>query len=468
MDFAFTLLEWDRASGTAPSGSAHSPPGSRQRGVEPDEPSFGEVLEKSRKRQAEEGEEAQLGALSTLSTAGVLPPDDLNPVLEGSLDGDSALDGVTVLEGGPAGEEPSSGQVSGEEDPAQLLQAVVKEQFSTAMGRVTATAGQVASVGGAQSIPGTPTVEAVSAPTLTVQPEVSAQEGEVSASSLVAGVPVESGGDGAQAVQLPVPPDLPPSPMDLSRAASGHLLEMDAPQEVPYAPSSSVQAQNSVSQTVGMAEREPLWTNAANESGGMGQEAKFGASQERSGQENRAERVGNSGLHPGDVYGAAEKAAQQARAAEVKSFELARQAEAQEPQLAAQINKAVLEMTRNGHSLLRLTLEPEDLGVIALQVMKGPDGLQVRMSAEMQATAALLESRQAELEQALQVSGVNLAGLSIAHHAPQEQSANRSRWLPRKLSSRGAVGLDSSDDSLKEQDVPLRRIRFGTRVDYQI
>jgi flagellar hook-length control protein FliK len=202
--------------------------------------------------------------------------------------------------------------------------------------------------------------------------------------------------------------------------------------------------------------------NARQESGNTG-----------SGQESLEKKPDNPAPSAREIYTAAEKAAQsnqpaEPRLVEAKAAELARMAEARDPQFGSQISRAVLDMTRSGQSMLRLQLEPENLGRIALQVLNGPDGLRVRLSAELPATAALLESRLADLQQSLQVTGVNLAGLSISYGAPQDQAANWSRWQPRKLSSRSGARLEGAEEGREGQEEPLRKIRSTSMVDYQI
>jgi flagellar hook-length control protein FliK len=473
-----SLAERGLAAEPAWTVSAHAPPGPKARPEAPDAPSFSEALDRAKKKQHGEAGLAELAALSAQAPFSRPAVEELDSQPAVSSGSETAVEGPVGDEPQPAGApegapSPESEVVPEEPGPAGELQAAIEGQLTEALVEVTAATGQVATAQDPQVLPASLATAGVEGLPLAVQPEGapsgalpdSAAGSPTSASGLVPS-PQGKGGGGPQ-VPAPLPPDLPPSPVELAAAASGHLLETETTQEAkPNAPDLSGEPNNlhSTPQVGRYTDGGSAWMqaldNARQESGNTG-----------SGQENPEKKPDNPAPSARESYTAAERAAQsnqpaEQRMVETRSAELARMAEARDPQFGSQISRAVLEMTRNGQSMLRLHLEPENLGRIALQVLHGPDGLRVRLSAELPATAALLESRLADLQQTLQVTGVNLAGLSISSGAPQEQAANWSRWQPRKLSSRS--GTQGAEVGREGQAEPLRRVRSTSMVDYQI
>ncbi len=444
MENLFTLAERSPAQAAGRTAAAHSPPGVRAKTGEPEGPGFSEELERARKRQAEEELLAGTAALSAMQAGENRPPVEPGPPEEG------------VQEAGTAETANSGSQTPVEDDPVRALQAAVDGQLAQAMGEVTAAAGQV----GAPQTPQEGTAVEAGSVQAGMQPaplpETAAAESMTAASQMVQGSTLENG-EQAQPVTAAFtpPPKTPPSTVELGSAASGHLLENDAALEAEAPPTVQEPLPQPASET-DPAGRTPALQSARDESREAGS---------NTGQENSPRQSSSAA---GEVYVAAEKSAQVNSKTGIQAAEPARMAEAQEPQLASQISRAVLEMTRSGESILRLQLSPEHLGPITLQVLNGPDGLRVWMSAELPATAALLESRQTDLQGTLQVNGVQLAGLFIGQDAAQDQAANWNRWQFRKQSSRSGSGLSRAGEEPGEQEIPLRRIQSESMVDYLI
>jgi flagellar hook-length control protein FliK len=79
---------------------------------------------------------------------------------------------------------------------------------------------------------------------------------------------------------------------------------------------------------------------------------------------------------------------------------------------------------RQGLSQARISLQPEELGEIRINLTQTAQGLLARVSAESPAAAQALAAAHAQLRQALSSLGVNLTRLDIGHHDPSAQSGS--------------------------------------------
>ncbi len=77
---------------------------------------------------------------------------------------------------------------------------------------------------------------------------------------------------------------------------------------------------------------------------------------------------------------------------------------------------------RQGLSQARISLHPEELGEIRINLTQTAQGLLARVSAESPAAAQALAAARAQLRQSLSSLGINLARLDIGHHDPSTQS----------------------------------------------
>lgn len=91
------------------------------------------------------------------------------------------------------------------------------------------------------------------------------------------------------------------------------------------------------------------------------------------------------------------------------------------------VSTQVAEMVRDQGQSMRLQIHPENLGKIDLRLVSNSDGMRVVMTAEVPATAKLLESHLDQLQQSLSHAGVSISGMSVNSQGAQGQSANPSQ-----------------------------------------
>jgi flagellar hook-length control protein FliK len=76
---------------------------------------------------------------------------------------------------------------------------------------------------------------------------------------------------------------------------------------------------------------------------------------------------------------------------------------------------------RQGLSQARISLQPEELGEIRINLTQTAQGLLARVTAESPAAAQALAAAHAQLRQSLSSLGINLTRLDIGHHDPSTQ-----------------------------------------------
>ncbi len=79
---------------------------------------------------------------------------------------------------------------------------------------------------------------------------------------------------------------------------------------------------------------------------------------------------------------------------------------------------------RQGLSQARISLQPEELGEIRINLTQTAQGLLARVTAESPAAAQALAAAHAQLRQSLSSLGINLTRLDIGHHDPSAQSGS--------------------------------------------
>jgi flagellar hook-length control protein FliK len=77
---------------------------------------------------------------------------------------------------------------------------------------------------------------------------------------------------------------------------------------------------------------------------------------------------------------------------------------------------------RQGLSQARISLQPEELGAIRINLTQTAQGLLARVTAESPAAAQALAAAHAELRQSLSSLGINLTRLDVGHHESSTQS----------------------------------------------
>ena len=76
---------------------------------------------------------------------------------------------------------------------------------------------------------------------------------------------------------------------------------------------------------------------------------------------------------------------------------------------------------RQGLTQARISLQPEELGEIRINLTQTAQGLLARVTAESPAAAQALAAAHAQLRQSLSSLGINLTRLDIGHHDPSAQ-----------------------------------------------
>jgi hypothetical protein len=105
--------------------------------------------------------------------------------------------------------------------------------------------------------------------------------------------------------------------------------------------------------------------------------------------------------------------------------ELARLAEAHQPETLRQISSNLENLSRMGQGSFRLHLEPQDLGKIDLRFTNRADGLHVVMAASLPETGAMLERNLMDLRHSLTQMGVQVGDLSVSYGQANGQQATQ-------------------------------------------
>jgi flagellar hook-length control protein FliK len=88
------------------------------------------------------------------------------------------------------------------------------------------------------------------------------------------------------------------------------------------------------------------------------------------------------------------------------------------------VSTEVAELVREQGQSMRLQIHPENLGKIDLRLVSNSDGMKVVMTAEVPATAKLLEAHMDQLRQSLSNAGVSISGMSVNSQGAQGQPDN--------------------------------------------
>jgi flagellar hook-length control protein FliK len=90
-----------------------------------------------------------------------------------------------------------------------------------------------------------------------------------------------------------------------------------------------------------------------------------------------------------------------------------------------EISQEVANLAREQGQSLRIQVHPENMGKIDLRLISNSDGLRVVMTAEIPATAKLLENHMNQLQHSLAEAGLSVSGMSVNSQGAQGQSANQ-------------------------------------------
>ncbi len=91
------------------------------------------------------------------------------------------------------------------------------------------------------------------------------------------------------------------------------------------------------------------------------------------------------------------------------------------------VSTEVAQLARENGQSMRIQIHPENLGKIDLKLVSNSSGMKVIMTAEVPATAKLLETHLDQLQQQLADAGVSISGMSVNSQGAQGQFANPSQ-----------------------------------------
>lgn len=129
------------------------------------------------------------------------------------------------------------------------------------------------------------------------------------------------------------------------------------------------------------------------------------------------------------------------------------------------VSTEVAELVREQGQSMRLQIHPENLGKIDLRLVSNSDGMKVVMTAEVPATAKLLETHMDQLRQSLSNAGVSISGMSVNSQGAQGQPDNAA--LGQSL--KGQMRLPSTATLPEVENAAAATVQVGSSsLDYRI
>jgi flagellar hook-length control protein FliK len=129
------------------------------------------------------------------------------------------------------------------------------------------------------------------------------------------------------------------------------------------------------------------------------------------------------------------------------------------------VSTEVVELAREQGQSMRIQIHPENLGKIDLRLVSNSNGMKVFMTAEVPATAKLLESHMDQLQRSLADAGVSISGMSVNSQGAQGQPANSS--LNQSQQGLGRISLPVLQQET-ETISPVNLQVSSSGVDYRI
>jgi flagellar hook-length control protein FliK len=130
-----------------------------------------------------------------------------------------------------------------------------------------------------------------------------------------------------------------------------------------------------------------------------------------------------------------------------------------------EISQEVANLVREQGQSMRIQVHPENMGKIDLRLISNSDGLRVIMTAEVPATAKLLEAHMDQLQRSLAESGLSLSGMSVnsqgAQGQPNNQALNQPNQGQVKISR--SIFLEESDSK-----TPVPVLVSSSGLDYRV
>lgn len=128
------------------------------------------------------------------------------------------------------------------------------------------------------------------------------------------------------------------------------------------------------------------------------------------------------------------------------------------------VSAEVTQLVREQGQSMRIQIQPENLGKIDLKLVSNSDGMKVIMTAEVPATAKLLETHLDRLQQQLADAGVSISGMSVNSQGAQGQFSNplqgQSNPAPR-------VSLPDFQQEVEASDPQTVRVSSSS-LDYRV
>ncbi|HNN14536.1 MAG TPA: flagellar hook-length control protein FliK [Anaerolineales bacterium] len=142
------------------------------------------------------------------------------------------------------------------------------------------------------------------------------------------------------------------------------------------------------------------------------------------------------------------------------------QTHAMDVEIIQQIMEPLKTRIKSGETSMRVQLNPKELGVIEVRMVRDEQGLRISFTTEHAGTAHLLELQSGQLRQSLKDAGVQLANLNISQHNQPRQEGGSFRQEPQFVeSSRRSIPQNgmTGDERMRQQGMT------GTHeVDYLI
>jgi hypothetical protein len=111
-----------------------------------------------------------------------------------------------------------------------------------------------------------------------------------------------------------------------------------------------------------------------------------------------------------------------------------------------EISQEVANLAREQGQSMRIQVHPENMGKIDLRLISNSDGIRVVMTAEIPATAKLLENHMNQLNQSMKDAGLSVNGMSVNSQGAQGQSNNPTFNQPQQgmMKSTHPIFLDEA------------------------
>ncbi|NMB53308.1 MAG: flagellar hook-length control protein FliK [Leptolinea sp.] len=129
------------------------------------------------------------------------------------------------------------------------------------------------------------------------------------------------------------------------------------------------------------------------------------------------------------------------------------------------VSTEVAELVREQGQSMRVQIHPENLGKIDLRLVSNSDGMKVVITAEVPATARLLETHLDQLQRSLSNAGVSISGMSVNSQGAQSQSANTSAGQ----NTQGHTGTVQTNFLPETDEITTPTVGIGSSsLDYRI